>query len=195
MAMTAEHYQQAGLALLPLGLAWSRSPDSQLGKLMLGLGDELARIDALGDRLLDEVFADNAFMLLPDWEGFAGLPDCPAADDLTIDNRRLALAAKLKMTGSLCTKFFEQLAAERGYSVKIREYYPHHCMRPCTYPLYPESNWWTAYVYVSAPFLHYMTVLDGVTTRLKVYDYGDLECLLDRYRPAHIHFIYVTEND
>lgn len=105
MAMTAEHYQQAGLALLPLGRAWSRALDGQLGRLMLGLGDELARIDAVGDRLLNEMFANNAFMLLPDWEEFAGLPDCPADDDLTIDNRRLALAAKLKMTGSLCTKF------------------------------------------------------------------------------------------
>lgn len=68
MAMTAEHYQQAGLALLPLGRAWSRALDGQLGRLMLGLGDELARIDAVGDRLLNEMFANNAFMLLPDWE-------------------------------------------------------------------------------------------------------------------------------
>ncbi len=49
--MTPEQYQQAGLALLPIGRAWTRSPDSQLGKLMLGLGDELARIDTIGDRL------------------------------------------------------------------------------------------------------------------------------------------------
>lgn len=194
MAMTPEQYQQAGLALLPIGRAWTRSPDSQLGKLMLGLGDELARIDGLGDRLLDESFAESAFMLLPDWEAFAGLPDCPTSNDTTIENRRLALAAKLKMTGSLCTAFFEQLAAERGYNIKIREYYPHHCLRTCRYPLYPESNWWTAYVYVGAPFLHDMTVLDGVTTRLKVYDYGDLECLLERYRPAHIHFVYISED-
>lgn len=194
MAMTPEQYQQAGLALLPIGRAWTRSPDSQLGKLMLDLGDELARIDTTGDRLLGESFVDNAFMLLPDWEAFAGLPDCPAGDDLTIDNRRLALAAKLKMTGSLCTRFFEQLAAERGYNVRILDHYPHHCMRPCNYPLYPEENWWIAYVYIGAPFLHNMTVLDGVTTRLKVYDYGDLECLLDRYRPAHIHFVYISED-
>ncbi|VFS62685.1 Uncharacterized protein conserved in bacteria (DUF2313) [Leminorella grimontii] len=159
---------------------------------MLGLGDELARIDAVGDRLLNEMFADNAFMLLSDWEAFAeAYPIVRPDNDLTIDNRRLALAAKLKMTGTLCTKFFEQLAADRGYSIQIRDHYPHHCLRPCTYPLYPESNWWTAYVYVGAPFLHNMTVLDGVTTRLKVYDYGDLECLLDRYRPAHIHFVYI----
>lgn len=196
MAMTAEDYKQAGLALLPVGRAWSRSPDSQLAKLMHGIGDELARIDAVGDKLLAETLVDNAFMLLPDLEEFAGLPECSnVTDELTIEKRRRALAAKLKMTGSLCTKFFEKLAADSGYSITIREYYPHHCMRPCTYPLHPVSNWWTAYVYITAPLLSNMTCLDGVTTRLKVYDTGDLECLLERYRPAHIRFVYVSDSE
>lgn len=195
MAMTPTDYQNAGLALLPVGKAWNRSTDGMLAKLMLAFGDELARIDATGDRLLEETQPDHAFMLLGDFEEFAGLPDCPVSADSTIENRRLALATKLRMTGSLCTKFFEQLAAQRGYKITIKEYYPHHCMRDCNYPLYPQSNWWTAYVHVGAPFLHNMTVLDNVMTRLKVYDYGDLECLLERYKPAHITFIYISESE
>lgn len=190
MAITPEQYQEAGLALLPSGPIWNKDKNSVLGRLVLAFSDELARIDNNTERLLKEVFPANAFMLLSDWEAFAGLTARP---EQTIEMRRQALASKLKMTGSLCIKFFEQLAAEYGYDIKIIELYPHHANRHANYPIYPQDNWHRVFIDVVAPFAGNATALDHVNTPLKIYDYADIAAILDRYKPAHIEFIYIAK--
>lgn len=194
MAMTAQDYQQAGLNLLPNGKAWDKNPDSTLAKLMLASGDELARVDNVNDALLNEMHPDRAFMLLDDWEDFAGLPDCSIDKDASIEARRTAVKAKLTMAGSLCIPFYEQLAATRGYSIKMVEHYPHHCLRDCTYPIYPEVNWFRVWVHVASIPTRPATTLDNCTQRLRIADAADLECLLERYAPPETEFIFIYED-
>lgn len=194
MAMTAQDYQQSGLHLLPNGKAWTKAPDGSLAQLMLATGDEFARIDNVNDALLNEMHPDRAFMLLESWDDFAGLPDCSIDREATIESRRSALKTKLTMAGSLCIPFYEQLAASRGYSITLVECYPHHCLRGCNYPIYPEKNWFRVFVYVASTVSHYSTVLDNCKQRLRVADAADLECLLERYAPAETEFIFIYED-
>lgn len=194
MAMNVQDYQQSGLNLLPNGKAWPKMPGSLLAQLMLATGEEFARVDSVNDALLNEIHPDRAFILLNDWEDFAGLPDCSIDRDATIDSRRSALKTKLTMAGSLCIPFYEQLAASRGYSITLVERYPHHCLRDCNYPLYPEANWFRVFAYVTSTVTHYSTVLDNCRQRLRVADAADLECLFERYAPAETEFIFIYED-
>ncbi len=190
MAMTPEDYQSAGLQLLPSGYAWNKELDSENAKLQLGFGYEFSRIESSAELLLKEVIPNNSIFLLKEWESFVGLPDCTTDETATIEMRHQALSTKIKMTPSLCSKFLEEIAASRGYTIKVIDRYPHHCMRNINYPLHPKHNWWTVYVKVFNYASHYMTVVDDVKTYLKINDYGDLQCLLERYKPAHINLIY-----
>lgn len=194
MAMNVQDYQQSGLNLLPNGKAWTKTPGSLLAQLMLATGEEFARVDSVNDALLNEMHPDRAFILLDDWEDFAGLPDCSIDREATIESRRRALKTKLTMAGSLCLPFYEQLAASRGYSITLIERYPHHCLRGCNYPIHPETNWFRVFVYVASTATHYSTVLDNCRQRLRVADAADLECLLERYAPAETEFIFIYED-
>ena len=190
MAMTPSDYQRAGLQLLPNGYAWNKEAGSENSKLQLGFGHEFARVESTAESLLREVLPSESMWLLAEWEAFAGLPDCTTDETATIDMRHHALSAKIRMSPSLCALFLEKIAADRGYKIKIVDKYPHHCMRNVNYPLNPWHNWWIVYVRVFGYTSHRMTVLDNVKTYLNVNDYGDLQCLLERYKPAHINFIY-----
>lgn len=194
MAMTSRDYQQSGLNLLPNGKAWPKVPESALAQLMLATGEEFARVDNLNETLLNEMHPDRAFMLLDDWEDFAGLPDCSVDKESAIESRRSTLKTKLTMVGSLCLPFYEQLAATRGYIIKLVELFPHHCLRDCTYPIYPETNRFRVFVHVIARATQYATVLDNCRQRLRIADAADLECLLERYAPAEIEFIFIYED-
>ncbi|MDC9620150.1 DUF2313 domain-containing protein [Xenorhabdus sp. XENO-7] len=193
MAMTAKDYQRSGLQLLPNGLAWSKDLDSNLAKLMLATGEEFARVDAINAALLEEIFADRAFMLLDDWEDFVGLPDCSIDKESSINSRRQAVKTKLIMSGSLCNQFYERLAADRGYRIRLEEHYPHHCLRDCNYPIYPDINWFRVFVHVADRTTHFATVLDHCQQRLRIADAADLECLLARYAPAETEFVFIYE--
>lgn len=191
--MTPLDYQRAGLQLLPNGYAWNKGAGSENAKLQLGFGHEFSRVESIAELLLREVVPSDAMLLLRDWEKFAGLPDCTVDETATVEMRRQSLSVKLKMVGSLSSGFLERIAAERGYEIKIIDRYPHHIKRGISYPLYPRRNWWLTFVVVKNVKRHNMTVLDGIKTKLVVRDYGDLECLLERYRPAHINLIYIDE--
>lgn len=190
MVMTPLDYQCAGLQLLPNGCAWDKGVGSENAKLQLGFGHEFSRVESTAESLLREVLPSESMWLLAEWEAFAGLPDCTTDEKATIDMRHHALSAKMRMSPSLCALFLEKIAADRGYKIKIVDKHPHHCMRSVNYPLNPWHNWWIAYVQIFGYVSHRMTVLDSIKTYLKVSDYGDLQCLLERYKPAHINLIY-----
>lgn len=70
------HYFSALLDLLPQGLAWTREPDSTLGKTCRGLAEYWGFVDSRAADLL-EIESDprTTIELLPDWERAWGLPD------------------------------------------------------------------------------------------------------------------------
>lgn len=125
MGMTARDYGHQQAQLLPPGAAWPRSPDSNLGKLLIGLGASLAR---LHDRALDlygETGAADAFETLERWEAALGLPDsCSVQGAQTIQERVNAVLARLLGQGGLSRADFITLAAAMGYpSATVTEFW------------------------------------------------------------------------
>ncbi|HHK5670904.1 DUF2313 domain-containing protein [Serratia marcescens] len=174
--MTITPHQQAFLQLLPNGLAWDKRPDAPLSDLSLALSTSMGAADAIGDQLLAERFPNNATLLLEDWERFLGLPDC-AGEDATIQTRQIAAANKMRMVGSLNKYFYEDLARQYGYDIELT---PSDDGQYTT-----DVNVKTGVTYRNA------TVLDNCLTPLRVYDAGTLECLLERYKPAHQVFKFI----
>ncbi|MDR1519736.1 MAG: YmfQ family protein, partial [Planctomycetota bacterium] len=65
----AADYREQLWQLMPRGLAWSRKPDGEEDRLLAGLAEELARMDARAIELcLKEFYAISTRELLPDWE-------------------------------------------------------------------------------------------------------------------------------
>lgn len=176
MEITISPYQEAFLALLPAGLAWNKRPGSTLGKLSLALSDSIEQADSDATQLLDERFPSSAVMLLPDWESWLGLPDC-TSESGTIRERQNAAANKMRMVGSLNRRFYEWLMAQYGYRVELTDS--------------PEGQYTTIVNVLDGVSYRNATVLDNVLTPLRVYNSGALECLLEKYKPAHQVYKFV----
>ncbi|WP_421173743.1 putative phage tail protein [Aeromonas enteropelogenes] len=177
-ARPAEAYQLALLGLMPRGLAWDNSPDGEMGQLMLAMGDSLARADAdkvtLSTR---ERYPGSAVWLLPDWEQFLGLPECVNLEQTIAERQRVA-QNKMQFYGSLNKGFYRKLAAAYGYEIEVTP---------------DPDNQWISDVHIYSELTwRDATVLDPVTTPLRVFNISDLECVFERYWPAHqgIAFIY-----
>lgn len=124
MSRPAEDYRAQLQALLPPGAAWPRDPDSVLARLLGGFAEEMARLDARGDRLVEEADPRTTFELLADWERFAGLPDPCVGEAQGVAARREVLVERLNARGGQSAAWFEALAASLGYEVRVREHRP-----------------------------------------------------------------------
>lgn len=118
----ATDYRNALQALMPVGQAWSLDPDSGLGLLLAGVGEEFARIDQRAEDLLDESHPSQAFELFAEWEQMYGLPDSCASNDPSFAARRFDLVQRYRQLGGQSRQFFIEMAAALGYTITITEY-------------------------------------------------------------------------
>lgn len=193
MALSADHYLQQLKQLLPRGLAWSRDVTSIWHKLLSGLADEMARVDGVAWALLDEADPRRASALLEQWERVAGLPDActlTIAGVQTIEQRRAALLAQLSGTGGQTPAFYVALAASLGYVVTVTEFAPYDVDDNVDLPIY--GNEWAFAWQINAPLvtLTQSTVDSDVDMPLAVWGNAALECLINRYKPAHSTALY-----
>lgn len=171
-------YQNIFLQLLPTGPAWNKVPESTLARLAGGLADSPEQDAATIDATLNERFPDTSLVLLDDWEKWLDLPDCSSGGQ-TIPERRLAAAEKLRMVGSLNKDFYIELAAKYGFEITISPD--------------PGNGKFTSQILVKNDLgYRNATVLDNCLTPLRIYSAGVLECLFEKYKPAHqvFNFIY-----
>ena len=190
MAMTAAEYRDLLLALAPPGTALPGEPDSTWGRLLQALADELARVDARADDLIDEADPRTTYELLADWERVAGLPDPCVPEGQTVTERRNALVGRLTATGGQSRQYFIDLAASLGYSVTITEFRPQTVDDSVDAPIYGQD--WAFAWQVNAPqtTVTYHTVDGDVAEPLANWGNELLECVLGRYKPAHTHLIF-----
>ncbi|MFK4751431.1 putative phage tail protein [Oceanobacter antarcticus] len=120
--MAISHYQRQLLALLPLGPAWPREPDSTLGKLMGGLAEEYARVDAMLDDIAAESLPSHITQLIDEWEAEYGLQDDSTDVAITLQDRRNAVVQKYQQYGSQSREFLIAMAAALGFEITITEY-------------------------------------------------------------------------
>jgi uncharacterized protein YmfQ (DUF2313 family) len=210
-------YAQAFLQLLPQGQAWPRQPpESTMVQGIEGLCDYWGYVDGNAADLL-EIESDprSTIALLPDWERNWGLPDPCYTGPLTIHDRQIALVLRMTMMGGQSIEFFIGVAAFLGYTVTITEYAPFmvgvsNVGDTRTPPLDPnplvgEYRWyigppemrfyWT--VHVTGARLTWFRVTQGqlgVDHHLEIGLAEDLECLLNRWKPAHTEIIFDYSN-
>ena len=134
MGMSADAYARQLMQLLPRGSLWNTEIGSTLRKLLLGLAEELARVDARGEVLLDEWSPDTASETLEDWERVLGITP---EDGATEDERRIAAAAKYVARGGQTPAYFVALAGALGFTATVTEIPPHRFRMNVTETPYP----------------------------------------------------------
>jgi uncharacterized protein YmfQ (DUF2313 family) len=208
---SGDDYAEAFISLLPRGQAWPRHPLSTLVRACYGLCEFWGFVDSRAADLLEtESDPRKTVELLPDWERAWGLPDPCVKAPQGVEARRNALVTKMTMLGGQSRQFFIDLAASLGYTITITEYLPYQCgisrvgdtrdakdnpQDPTRYMWQlgpPEIRYnWT--VHVSALSLTYFrTGISecGIDRLLAIGVPEDLECLIDRYKPAHTDVIF-----
>jgi uncharacterized protein YmfQ (DUF2313 family) len=208
---TGDDYAQALLNLLPYGQAWPRHPFSTLVQTINGLANYWGFVDGRAADLLERESDPRAtFELLPDWERNFGLPDpCLSNPPTDLRSRRIALVAKMTMLGAQSRQFFIDVAAKLGYRITITEYVPYMCgisrcgdTRGRFNPDDPTRYYWTLgpaekrfywTVHVDSLGLYKFYVASnqvGIDRLLRIGTATDLECILNRWKPAHTQIIF-----
>jgi len=209
---SGEDYCSAFLSLLPQGPAWPRTPGSTLERACCGLSLYWGEVDRRAADLLEqESDPRRTLELLPDWERNWGLPEECYEEPQTIADRQIALKNKITMLGAQSRQYFIGLAASIGYTITISEYAPFMVgvsnvgdTRPLPLdpdPMVGEYRWyiggpemrfyWT--VHVGAARLSWFRAASGQTgvdPHLRIGLADDLECLLNKYKPAHTKIVF-----
>jgi len=206
-----DDYADALANLLPTGPAWPRDQDGVLMRLQAGLAEVWGgKVDPRAADLLErEADPRVTFELLPDWERAFGLPDACVDEPLTIGDRQRALVERMTTEGGQSRPFFIELAARLGYTIRIREFAPFMCgisqcgdTRPTgaagedyRWEIGPEEMrfYWTARI-DRARLAWFRTGAGGgqvgVDPHLQIGIASDLECLFQRFKPAHTRILF-----
>lgn len=174
--------------------------------------------------LLREAFPPQSFLLLPDWERVLGLPEPCITAPQTLEERRAAVLEKLRRRpGGQSRPYFIEMARRLGYHVDepsphalpmsvpfelgridqitIREF------RPFMFGVsrVGDSRWRFA-----PPEMRFVWIVTVPGVRLQWFRCGqsrfgqdphlrinraeDLECILQKYKPAHSELFFNYEN-
>jgi uncharacterized protein YmfQ (DUF2313 family) len=183
-------------ALLPHGLIWRPSRDSNLYRLLQAFASEMERIESRAKSLRRELDPHFTNEMLEDWERITGMPpECVPPPESLIDRRNLVLA-QLGKRGGQSRQFYIDLAASLGYTVEIREFHPF-----VAGPAYGDDRSKAGdALYNEGPGWHHCWVVevqDTYTIRtfkagqsvagdpLATWGNWELECLLVLSKPAH----------
>jgi len=126
---TADEYKQMLQALLPPGIAWTRSPTATLTDVLDSLSQELARIDARGFDLLVQRDPSTATEdeLLSEHEDDLDLPEMDMIATNLESQRQTWAHNKHVLLGELHKSYWIERAAQYGFEIKeINEYDAQH---------------------------------------------------------------------
>lgn len=182
-------------ALLPSGPAWAVNDESTvLGRLLLAIGEELARVSARGGDLIRELDPATITELLTDWERVLGLPDPCLNTAGTLQERRAAIAAKYTLIGGQSRAFYIELAAALGYEITITEFNPFSADESgAGDPLAPDEAGWAHTWQINAPETTIRVFRAGQNTAgdaLREWGNEQLECAMNGRKPAHTNLLF-----
>lgn len=207
---SGDDYAQALLSLLPQGQAWPKNPGTTLQKACTGLALYWGYVDSRAADLLEtESDPRYAVELFPDWERNWGLPDpCFFHDGGNMEGRRRILMLKMTLIGGQSREFFYWVAQQLGYSIKIREYAPFMVgvsqvgdvkddMGFPRWTIGPQEMrfYWSVDVAgVALTWFRVTSGQSGVDPHLRIGIPEDLECLLNKWKPAHTEIVFDFSN-
>lgn len=208
-----EDYAEALAALLPTGEAWSRDPDSDLMGYVRGQAEVWgALVDPRAADLLQlELDPRYTTEMLPDWERAFGLPDPCVQEPYTLEERRLALINRIAAEGGQSRAYFYGIAARLGYVIRIIEYSPFQAgISRCGDTRATGTNgeqyrwqvgppetrfYWTVRIFGSRiSWFRAGAGQCGIDHMVRFSQAMDLECLFNRYKPAHTEIIFDYQN-
>jgi uncharacterized protein YmfQ (DUF2313 family) len=191
MPLSAAAYARQLKALLPPGPVWNLEADSTLSKLLLGIGEELARVEGRGLAVLDESDPRTALETLEDWERVYGLPDgCLLTVPDAIGERQALVTQKAVALGGQSRQFFIDLAATLGYTVTITEFHPLRAGFRAGDRCYGLA--WAYAWQVNVPMTEIVIFRAGSRAgdRVRGWGYIDVECIIERVAPAHTTVLF-----
>lgn len=211
---SGEDYAQQFISLLPEGQAWNREPDSTMILTCTGLSLYWGFVDSRAADLLEkESDPRTTVELLPDWERAWGLPDPCFPEAKSISERQHLLVLIMTMLGGQSRAWFEYVASLTGYKIQIGEWSPFMCgVSECGDTRYEYDNTGLYRWYLGPPenrFYWYVqsddAVLEwfrcgtsysqcGIHPHLKIVTSSPVECLLQRYKPAHTEMVFDYSN-
>ena len=179
--------------LLPKGVVWNKEEGSTLTSLLAGLAKEFFNVDKRTEDLLREADPSRALEMLADWERAVGLPDPCTGPLNTLAARRAAVVARLRSQGGQSRAFFIALAETLGYSITITEYKPFVAGSNAGETL-SNGDWKHAWK-VTAPetTVRKFRAGDGAGERLARWGNQELECAIERAKPAHTQVIFAYQ--
>lgn len=178
---------------LPTGRAFAAADVSgtEIRNLLLGLADELVRVDQLIAIFRRDTVPDQTQHFISEWESAVGIPDqcfTGTGDDAS---RRLAITTKLAALGIQTAEDFIALAARFGINVLV-ESGSVHGLFPWVFPVkFYDSERHARFTLVVTP-----TVAIGETFTYEFpITFGDsvlalLECLFNQYKPANVEVVF-----
>lgn len=198
---TEQDYLQQAQAMLPPGPAWTRSPDATLTKVLEVFAAISAGVASRGERLVFEANPANSMELLPDWERVTGLPDeCAKCIDSpkTVEERRNDLVIHLRANSEPTPAYFESLGARLGHEIILNELRPFICgLSRCGDRLngLADVRYNAVTIFINSNRVAWFrTGSARCGDRLGSIRYAtELECLLNKLKPAHVNFIYSYE--
>jgi uncharacterized protein YmfQ (DUF2313 family) len=170
--------------LFPIELQGSFEKDIELE------GKQLDNAQARAEQLLREMFPDNAYELLPDWERVCGLT--PASDE-TLQMRINKVIRRLRELGGLSRAYFINLAASLGYTITIEELRPFMAgWGSAGDTLYIYESLWIWRVKISGQALYYFRAGQSAAGERLLWWPAQtaLEDLLKELKPAHTYVIF-----
>lgn len=194
MASTGlEKYIQLIKSHMPQGWVWDGKNDknSTFYKLISSLAPEFLRLEERADEFIDDFFPDGTFHMLEDWERLLGLPDeCDPDGATTIQERRNRVLQVLTTRGGQNEAFFVTLASNFGYDIdviEVKDNPPFRAGYARAGDRLTNGDWVYAFI-VEAPadsVVRFRAGQSRAGDRLLTVQSSVLECLLNKYKPAH----------
>lgn len=179
--------------LLPDGWAWEakHQKSSNVAKLVGSIAVEFSRVDERAQQLIRESNPATTFELLPDWERVLGLPDeCAPDEETTIQQRRQRVLQLLTTRGGQNKSFYQTLAANFGFDVgviEVSDQPPFRAGQGRAGERLTNGTWRYAFI-IQAPtdsVVRFRAGRSSAGDRLLLVQNTTLQCLIEKYKPAH----------
>lgn len=186
---------------LPIGRVWQKafSPDSNVGKLIRGLGMEFYRFQVLAQNVSSEMDITETDELLIEWEKSVGLPDSCFTTNVSNAERRKQVEQKFSKFGGVQTAAdFIRVGAVFGFTIEVL---PGASVGtfPLSFPMAffdsAKSATHTIFIVIMGqtsgdgffPLAFPIPFSSGGTTFLK--------CIFEKLAPANVNVVLISEGD
>lgn len=194
-----QEYEEMLRQLLPPGPAFPRGDyESAMAMLLEVFALELSRIDSRVEALIRENDPRVCVETFREWLTEWGLPDVCANLMAGMNDSvlRQLLLFRITVPGGQSRAFFIDLAARFGYRIQIDELVRHTVMSKVMDAMWSQSHPYVWRVNVlsgtdrenTTASMH--TVIGGADEALAWWGDQLIECLIERYKPAHAEVVY-----